>query len=285
MQRRQFISTVGAAGLGATVFPHAWPAGALRALYPRRLAHIGLELYTVRNAMRRDPAGTLKRVREIGYDDVELLWSFDNFGQTPQQVKASLDALGLRAPSAHIDPKILLQDWDRSLERAKFFGHEYLVVPSLPDDTHSLDVWRLWADRLNTAGAAARKAGVWLAFHNEAEHMTPIDGTVPYDLFVERTDPAAVRLQLDTGNMLLGGGDPFAYLERLADRYWTFHLKDVVADHSRDTDLGRGVFDFRRFLAGIEQLDQKPCYVEREQPADELASARIDCEYLKQLEF
>lgn len=285
MNRRHFLNTLGAAGLGAAVVPNAWPAGALRVAYPRRLAHIGLELYTVRDAMRRDPTGTLRRVRDIGYDEVELLWSFDNFGQTPQQVKASLDALGLRAPSAHIDPAILLKDWDRSLERAKFFGHDYLVVPSLPDDTRSLDVWRLWADRLNTAGATARKAGIWLAFHNEAEHMTPIDGTVPYDLFVERTDPAVVRLQLDTGNMLLGGGDPFAYLARLADRYWTFHLKDVVADHTRDTDLGKGVFDFRRFLAGIEQLDQKPCYVEREQPADELASARIDCEYLKQLEF
>jgi sugar phosphate isomerase/epimerase len=285
MDRRRFFSTLGAAGLGAALSPNVRTVGALRGPFPRRLARVGLELYTVRDEMKRDPAGTLKRVRDIGYGDVELLWSFDNFGQTPQQVKASLEALGLRAPSAHIDPAILLEDWDRSLEQAKFFGHEYLIVPSLPDDTRSLDVWRLWADRLNTAGAAARKAGVWLAFHNEAEHMTPIDGTVPYDLFVERTDPAAVRLQLDTGNMLLGGGDPFAYLAKLADRYWSFHLKDVVADHSRDTELGTGVFDFRRFLAGIDELDHKPCYVEQEQPADEMASARIDCEYLTRLEF
>ena len=240
----------------------------------------------IRDAMKRDPAGTLQDVGKIGYRDVELLWSFDNFGQTPEQVKASLQADGLRAPSAHIDPNIMLKDWDRSLERATFFDQEYLIVPSLPEaDASSLDGWRRWADRFNVAGATARKAGIWLAFHNEAEHMHPIDGTVPYDLFVERTDPAAVRLQLDAGNMLIGGGDPFAYYARLADRYWTFHLKDVVADRSHDTELGTGVFDFHRFLAGINDLDHKPCYVEQEQPADELASARTDYQYLAGLDF
>src|SRR5207244_10209416 len=99
---------------------------------------------------------------------------------------------------------------------------------------------REWADRFNAAGAAARRAGIWLAFHNEADHMTPIDGTVPYDVFVQRTDSTVVRHQLDVGNMIMGGGDPFAYLERYRDRYWSFHLKDVVKDRSRDTELGTG---------------------------------------------
>src|SRR5207245_817899 len=84
--------------------------------------------------------------------------------------------------------------------------------------------------------AAARRAGIWLAFHNESDHMTPIDGMVPYDVFVARTDPSVVRLQLDVGNMVMGGCDPFAYLQRYRDRYWSFHLKDVVADRSRDTE-------------------------------------------------
>jgi len=119
-------------------------------------------------------------------------------------------------------------------------GHEYLIVPSFtPDTTRSLDDWREWADRFNTAGAAARRAGIWLAFHNEAEHLQPIAGTVPYDLFVERTDPALVRHQLDVGNLVMGGGDPLLYLQRYRDRYWSFHLKDVVADRSSDTELGR----------------------------------------------
>ena len=254
---------------------------------PHRLERIGLELYSVRDAMRKDPEATLAAVRAIGYTDVELLWSFGNFGRTPAQVRASLAREGLRAPSAHISPETLLSEWPRSLETAKLLGHQYLIVPSLPTgETRTLDGWRQWADHFNTAGAAARKAGVWLAFHNEPDHMAPVEGTVPYDIFVERTDPAVVRLQLDVGNMAMGGGDPYAYLRRYRDRYWSFHLKDVAAGAPpRDTELGAGVLDFRRLLAAIPDLERKPCYVEQEAAADPLASVGKDFAYLRKLEF
>ena len=253
---------------------------------PRRLNRIGLELYSVRDAMGRDPERTLAAVRAMGYTDVELLWSFGNFGRTTEQVRASLDREGLRAPSAHVSATVVLVGWERSLAIANRLGHEYLIVPSFtPDTARSLDDWREWANRFNAAGAAARRAGIWLAFHNEAEHMTPIDGTVPYDLFVQRTDPIVVRHQLDVGNMVIGGGDPFGYLERYRDRYWSFHLKDVVKDRSRDTELGTGTLDFRRLLAGIPDIDHKPCYVEQEGIEHPLDSARQNCAFLNTLEF
>ncbi len=236
--------------------------------------------------MGRDPERTLAAVRAMGYTDVELLWSLGNFHRTTEQVRAALDKEGLRAPSAHISPAVLLVGWERSLAIAQRLGHEYLIVPSFtPDTARSLDDWREWADRFNAAGATARRAGIWLAFHNEAEHMTPIDGTVPYDLFLERTDPTVVRHQLDVGNMAIGGGDPLAYLERHRDRYWSFHLKDVVKDRSRDTELGTGTLDFRRLLADIPDIDHKPCYVEQEGIEHPLVSARQNYAFLKALEF
>jgi sugar phosphate isomerase/epimerase len=279
MKRRTFVHSLGAAATGALSLPRRLPAG-------DRLDRFGLELYSVRAAMRADPERTMAAVRAMGYTDVELLWAHDNFGRTPAQVRATLDHEGLRAPSAHIAPEILIKDWDRSLDSAKRLGHEYLIVPSLPDETRaSLEAWRMWADRFNTAGAAARRAGLWLAFHNEPDHMKRIAHMVPYDLFVQRLDPSLVRLQLDVGNMLLGGADPMQYLARHRSRYWSFHLKDVVSDRSRDTELGTGTFDFKRFLAAVPALAGKPCYVEQEGPADELASARLNCAYLRQLEF
>ena len=283
-RRRDFMKTLGAAALGHALRPRA-PSPDPRAV-PRKLSRIGLELFSVRDAMARDPERTLAAVRASGYTDVELLWSFGNFGRTTEQVRAALDKEGLRAPSAHCSPTILFVGWDRSLAIAHRLGHEYLIVPSFtPDTARSLDDWREWADRFNAAGAAARRAGIWLAFHNEAEHMTPIDGTVPYDLFVQRTDPTVVRHQLDVGNMVMGGGDPFVYLERYRDRYWSFHLKDVVADHSRDTELGTGTLDFRRLLAAVPDIDRKFCYVEQEGAKDSLASARRNCDFLTKLEF
>ncbi len=279
MERRTFIQTMSAAAAASVVPP-------LRLHASAHLERVGLELYAVRHEMMKDPDKTLAAVRAAGYTDVELLWSFQNFGRTPDQVVAALKQNGLRAPSAHISPEDIIIGWERRLEIAKQIGHQYLIVPSFSGETsQALDDWREWADHFNTAGAAARKAGIWLAFHNEADHMKLIDGKVPYDVFVERLDPTAVRLQLDVGNMLMGGGDPMAYLARWKERYWSFHLKDVVPDKSSDTDLGKGIFDFKKFLAQVPDVNQKPCYVEQEGAADELAAARNNYNFLHGLEF
>jgi sugar phosphate isomerase/epimerase len=280
VRRREFIQSLG--GVGALL---AWPR---RARAATKLDRIGLELYSVRKAMAADPERTLAAVRAIGYSDVELLWSFNNFGRSPRQVKETLAREGLRAPSAHMAPEEIVDRarWLAALDTAHLLGHQYLIVPSLPDETKlSLDGWRDWADRFNDAGIVARSAGVWLAFHNEPEHMKPVEGVIPYDLFIERLDPSAVRLQLDVGNMLLGGGNPMRYLAEHRDRYWSFHLKDVVADRTRDTELGAGTFDFARLLGAIPTLSDKPCYVEQESPADELASARRNLGYLRSVSW
>jgi len=281
MDRRDFLFSLGAGGASLAGARFARRAPIART----RLERVGLELYSVRDAMRRDPERTLAAVREMGYADVELLWSFGNFGRTPRQVRDTLDTVGLRAPSAHIAPESILTAWDRSLADAKLLGHEYLIVPGLPAQANSLDQWRQWADRFNTAGAAARAAGVWLAFHNEPDQMKPIDGTVPYDVFIQRTDPSVVRLQLDVGNMIMGGGDPARYLERHRDRYWSFHVKDVVADRSHDTELGKGTVKLAPLLAAIPDLPHKPVYVEQEGSADSLASARHNVQFLSALDF
>src|SRR6476661_1463692 len=113
MKRRHFIRTL---GTGAGALALAPRLGGIIA--PKKLERVGLELYAVRKAMRAEPERTLAAVRALGYDDVELLWSFGNFGRTPQQVRATLDKEGLRAPSAHVSPAVILVGWERSLEIA-----------------------------------------------------------------------------------------------------------------------------------------------------------------------
>src|SRR2546423_7598127 len=153
--RRDFVKTLGAAALGYAVQPGA-PSPYPRAPF-RTLNRIGLELYSVRDAMHKDPEGTLAAVRAMGYTDVELLWSFGNFGRTTEQVRAALDREGLRAPSAHISPTVVLVGWERSLAIAQRLGHEYLIVPSFTADTaRSLDDWRGWGGPLHTARAGPR---------------------------------------------------------------------------------------------------------------------------------
>src|SRR5262245_66326834 len=128
MNRRHFVHSF-AMGIAGTVVKEQIPRFARddRGRIPQltRLDRIGLELYAVRDAMRRDPERTLAAIRAIGYTDVELLWSFNNFDRTPQQVRATLTAEGLHAPSAHIAPETLLTNWTKSLDDAKLLGHEY----------------------------------------------------------------------------------------------------------------------------------------------------------------
>jgi sugar phosphate isomerase/epimerase len=277
MNRREFLAA-GVSLASIPAFSHSH--------FPARLSRIGLELYSVRDAMKADPEGTLAKIRLMGYDDVELLWSFNNFGRTTEQVRDALKKEGLRAPSAHIAPETLLKDWEKSLETARILGHQYLIVPSLPAETNrSIDAWRVWADRFNNAGATASRYGVWLAFHNEPNHMPPIGGQIPYDVFIQNTDPSVVRLQLDVGNMIMGGGDPLRYLQRYKDRYFSFHIKDITPDRKSDTDLGKGNVAISTLLAAIPDVQGKPCYVEQEGVADPMGAAARNYLFLKNLEF
>ena len=252
-----------------------------------RVERIGIQLYTLRDAARADLERTLGEIAAIGFREIELLDSMQNFGMPAARLRQVLDRLQLRAPSTHIDTAAL-NDLPRLIGDAQTLGHEYVIVASLPDEGRAtLDDYRRWADRLNTAGETVRRAGLWLGFHNEAWDFKAIDGQVPYDVLVERTDPARVRLQLDTGNAALGGSDPLAYMDRYSDRYWLFHIKDAPqlgADH--DVELGKGVVDFRRLLARAGSLAGKHVYVEQETyPGAPIDSVRRDYAYLSSLTF
>src|SRR5258706_2322877 len=178
VKRRDFIHTVGAATAGGML--SRAPFG-----FAKKLDRIGLETYAVRHAMAQDPERTLAAIRVIGYTDVELLWSFNLFGRTPQQVAATLKNEGLRAPSCHMSADTIFVGWERSLEKAKILGHQYLFVPDFEDWTkQTLDDWREWAHRLYPAGALPRKARSWLGFHHDAYQPKPLEGPNPVHVFL-----------------------------------------------------------------------------------------------------
>jgi sugar phosphate isomerase/epimerase len=285
MDRRRFLRAVGVAlaATGARCTPSR--LGTLGGR--RRLRRVGIQLYSLRDQARQDLGRTLADIAATGYNDVELLGSMNNFGTPPARLREILDRNGLRAPSTHVSGNAL-DDLDRQLDDARTLGHEYVIVASLPiQGRATLDDYRRWADRLNEAGRRARGRGVWIGFHNHASDLAPVDGTVPYDLLVERTDPAVVRHQLDTGNTAMAGRNPLDYLARFGSRYWLFHIKDVPRlGATHDTELGKGVIDFRRLLASIDNIDQKFLFVEQETyPGDPLDSLRRDYAYITALDF
>jgi sugar phosphate isomerase/epimerase len=276
MDRRSFLGRLGALALAPNVL-HA----SASAFKPR----LGIQLYTLRDDAQKDLAGTLAKIAEIGYTDVELLQSMKNFGMPPKELRAVLDRVHLRAPSTHLGTAEL-DNLQRTLDDAHVLGHQAIILASLPGSAAgNLDAYRRMADKLNAAGETSNKAGIWVGFHDEAQDFKAVNGVVPYDVLVQRTDPKLVRLQLDTGNCAVGGGDPLAYLDKYADRIWSYHIKDspaIGAEH--DVELGKGVVDFKRLLSRMHHKQEALLYIEQESYASTpLEAARKNYAFLAPL--
>ena len=287
MHRPTFVRSLGAALAAPAALQTLGCAAPRVPAQARRVGRVGIQLYSLRDAARQSLERTLESIAAIGYTEVELLGSMNNFDTPAARVRQMLDRYRLRAPSTHVRATAL-DDMPRQLDDAATLGHRYLIVAGLPPERRaSLEDYRYWGDRLNRAGEVARRAGVWVGFHNHADDFAVHGGRVAYDALIERTDPALVRHQLDTGNAAMAGIDPLRYLARFGDRYWSFHVKDVPRlGATGDTELGRGVIDFRRLLAGIPRLDEKHLFVEQETyPGAPIDSMRRDYAYLSRLEF
>jgi sugar phosphate isomerase/epimerase len=277
MRRRDFICSTSGAALAAA-FPFPRPVG------PRGLDRIGLQLYTVRAAMAKDVAGTLARVAEIGYREVEFAGYFD---RAPAAVKAALASAGLAAPAAHVGYETLGDGWDGVLDAAKTIGHAHVLVAWIPREARSdLDGWKRVAERFNRAGERAHVAGLRFAYHNHDFEFTAVDGQTPYDVLLGATDPALVGFEMDLYWTVKGGRDPLAYFAAHPGRFELVHVKDSAGppDH-RMVDLGRGRIDFAAIFAKSAQGGIRHYFVEHDEPRDPFAFCRDAFAYLRRLEF
>ena len=292
MHRRTFLTSLGVAaaaarlGACATASPGA---ASTSTSGNRRLKRVGIQLYTLRDDAKNNLEATLTDIASAGYKDVELLSSMRNFGMPPAQLRQLLDRLGLRAPSTHIGAEAF-DNLGALFDEAATLGHQYIVLASLPygPGKATLDDYRRWADRLNEAGRQARAHNLWMAFHDEAYDFSPlIEGQMPYDILADRTDPTLVRLQLDTGNAAMGGRDPLDLMRKYGSRYYLFHIKDAARlGATTDTELGKGMVDFRQLLAMIPDIDDKFLFVEQETyPGAPIDSVRRDYAYISSLQF
>jgi sugar phosphate isomerase/epimerase len=258
----------------------------LTALPPtaEKLGTIGIQLYTVRDLLANNFEGTLASLAAAGYREVE----FAGYHKlAPAVVRGILDRRGLAAPSAHVDMSDIRTRWPQTLDAAKEVGHKYLVLAYLDrPDRHSLDSYRRVAADLNKAAAAAKAVGIEVAYHNHDFEFAPIDGQVPYDVFLAETDRTLVKLELDLYWATKGGADPVAYFNKWPGRFPLVHIKDVSKDPTRSmVDLGTGRIDFKRIFQKARLAGIKHYFVEHDQPKDALVFARKAIAYLKNLEF
>ena len=288
MHRRTFLTSLGIAAAATRLGGCSHRVAAATPAPTRRLKRVGIQLYTLRDAARQSLEGTLAAIAAAGYKDVELLHSMKNFGRPAAQLRETLDSLGLRAPSTHIDAGDF-DNLEALFDEAHVLGHQYVVLASLPYEPgkSTPDDYRRWADRLNEAGRQARARDIWMAFHDEAYDFRTVNGEQLYDILADRTDPSLVRLQLDTGNAAIGGRDPVELMRKYGSRYYLFHIKDAPSIPAQnDVELGKGVVNLRQILAMTPDIDDKFLFVEQETyPGAPLDSVKRDYAYISALEF
>jgi sugar phosphate isomerase/epimerase len=260
--------------------------------------HPGIQLYTINEAMRADPGGSLQRLREIGFVEMESA----GFGSlSAKQFRGLLDAAGVSCPSAHLqfDPANLdLAFADAHALGAKFavssIMRSLVLGPNAPKDVlktgMSLDEAKRTAELANRIGEAAQRAGLQFTYHNHNfEFADQGGGLIGYDVLLKETDSKLVKFQIDCGWMIFAGHDPIGYFQKYPQRFPMIHVKDFLPRQNGETDmrgaeLGHGTVDYKPIFAAGAKAGLQHYFVEQEGPFARMSpveAARVDFEYLR----
>lgn len=291
MDRRHFLGTISAATLLSSRLSFAAD--------PHRIERVGVQLYTVRSEIKNNFEGTIAKVAQIGYKEVEFAGYFDH---SPKDIRAILDRNGLTGPSAHVEYKALAPDqWPQALAAGKIIGHEYIVNPWVPEELRKTpDDWKRVADNFNRAGSESKKVGIQFAYHNHWFEFQPLsDGQLPYDILLKSCDANLVKMELDLCWITVAGKDPLQYFSRYPGRFPLVHVKDTKGIPTADatkaqdfgssmkemTEVGNGIVDWKRIFAKSGQAGIKHYFVEHDNPSSPFESITKSYQYLEKLRF
>jgi sugar phosphate isomerase/epimerase len=287
--RRDFLATI-TAGLGATVVAPVRAAFAQDDIKTALNGTVGLQLWSLRADLPKDLAGTLAKVRALGFREVEGagLWK-----HTAAELRAALDTAGLRCQSAHMTFERLHDNAAAAFAEVKALGAEWVVCPWIPHDgdafTHD-DVMKA-ADTFNRVATSAREAGLRFAYHCHGYEFVPSPEGTLFDTLAGATDPARVTFQIDVFHALFGGADPAALIDRYKTRVTSLHLKDLkkgvpikagtaIGPPEADVPVGTGQVDMPATLRAAMKAGTALYYIEDES-ADPWGHIPTSVAYLK----
>jgi len=239
---------------------------------------IALQLYTVRDETAKDFKQTLRRVADIGYAGVE----FAGYGDFSSKELASiLSEYGLKAVGSHVGLQIIEQDPQRAIDYCLEIGCPYLIVPWIDQNILKSDEsLNKFTDQLNEYGRLCQQSGITLGYHNHAFEFEKAGETYLIDRLAAATDPALVKLELDTYWAAFAGVDPVAFIKEKGSRLITLHLKDMTPERTF-AEVSTGTLDIAGFIEAGQAAGVKTYIVENDSPTiPSLESARISFENL-----
>ena len=279
-------------------FLQSAPAGALLArprLFARQLRTIGVQLYTVREILPKQPAEILKAIRDIGYREIEATYAgFD-------RIAPAVQSAGLKTASIHLDNTMMNpgkeDDLARAIDQSRQWGFAFAVFPYLPPaERGGLEKIRVLCDKLNRAGEKCRAAGLRFCYHNHAFEFEPMEGTTGFQVMMDRLDPKLCGFELDCFWVSVAGHDPAALLRQLSSRVPLVHLKDKPADapvmykesvpHATFKEVGSGSLDWKAILEAAGAAKVEHYFVEQDYtPGEPIESLRQSFRFLSQLNY
>lgn len=227
MFSRRFILGGAAASLGLMACGETKPIAAVGS---RRLDKLGLQTYTLRNAFEPDPVGTLRMLKELGYDYVEL--NERNFAtRTAADLVSMVKDAGLYSPSTHYSLNRVRDDFSQTVRDAETLDVDYVVMPWMDEAERTVEGYKANAAMFNTRGKQAREAGFKLAYHNHQFEFDDLGGGVTgMDILLNETDPEIFDFELDMFWAALAEQDILALMQRHPGRFKLCHIKDMKGD-------------------------------------------------------
>ncbi len=287
--RRSFIRKSSLAlGSLALSFP-AWA---------KPVRNIGVQLYTFMGIIDQDVEGTLKKVAALGFKDIESAFSLKGgyYGLKPKEFKSLLTGMGLAWRSHHalgtpfVPPPDMKLPFDVKKMRSLKENRQELVdevaeggVPYLTCANIAIgsgDEIKKSIDILNMTGEACKKAGLTLTYHNHDAEFKPVDGVVPYTLFLAQLSKD-IKMELDLAWATKAGVDPVKLFQENPGRFPLWHVKDIDQELKNVLPVGEGTIDFKRIFDKAKTAGLKYCFVEHDMPKDALASVTSSINYLK----
>lgn len=295
LNRRKFFKTTGALALGSLLLPacsdgtttQAETAAADESAEGTTTAQkdlsVGLQLYTVRELMDKDLEGTLQKVADIGYKDLESAAGMKGhyYGMKPKEFASLVEGMGMKLRSHHVllgtqspqeaplppDFLTLTNGMQQLVDMAAEAGQNYLTCAFLfPSERQKLDQYKRAAELFNKAGEACQKAGLGFAYHNHDFEFETLEGQRPYDLLLEQTDKDLVKMELDLYWATKSGNDPVALFEKHPGRFPMWHVKDMDKTEKQSfTEVGNGSIDFKRIFDKAEVAGMEYYFVEQDQ--------------------
>lgn len=299
--RRKFIQNTGIALLGIGMTPSTlWSKNT--SADAKTL--IGIQLYAVRDAMFKDPLGTLKALSKMGYQYIEHANYVNRklYGYTPIEFKKILDDLGMKIPSGHTSlnanhwdatKKEFTAAWKYTIDDAVTLGQDYVISPWIDEKVRtSYDALMHQLEQFNLSGELCLESGMQFGYHNHNfEFIEKVNGQLIYDIILKETDPELVIHQLDFGNMFGIGARGMDWIKKYPGRFVSVHVKDEIKvpigemnDQHDSTILGNGLVDpkavclLAKAIGGTKQF-----IIEQEsyQGIAPLECARINLERIK----